>query len=213
MSAVLLAVAWSAPHALAATVGKVQVRVVTGDEELTAGSLVELRIYEAGKSVRQFALTHGESWPRDSTLVIPVALPEPVDPRTVTRYGLYYRAASPLSPPWEVVAVEVDLSSGQGSPERLLNTTLTGVMAREGELATDERDAVAMICVVDADCDDRRKCNGRERCAPRSAGADSRGCVKGTPVACPVNQVCTEDRGCRGLDLAPPAPPAAAELK
>jgi hypothetical protein len=217
MSAALLAVAWNVPHALAAAVGKVQVRVVTGAEELTAGSIVELRIYESGKGVRQFALTHGESWPRDSTLVIPVTLPESVDPRTVTRYGLYYRAASPLSPPWEVVAVEVLLPSGQGpsgpgSTERLLNTTLTGTMSREGELATDERDAVAMICVVDADCDDHRKCNGHERCAPRSAGADPRGCVKGTPVACPVNQVCTEERGCRGLE-APPTPAAAADSK
>ena len=35
MSAALLAVAWSMPHARAATVGKVQVRVVTGAEELS----------------------------------------------------------------------------------------------------------------------------------------------------------------------------------
>jgi len=47
--------------------------------------------------------------------------------------------------------------------------------------------------------------NGRERCAPRSAGADARGCVKGLPVACPVNQVCTEEHGMPGLDTAVPA--------
>lgn len=210
MCAALMGLAASAPL-LATAVGKAQVRLVTGSEELTAGSLVELRIYEAGKAVRHVPLTHGESWPRDSTLTIPVTFPEPLDPRTVTRFGVYYRAASPLSPPWEVISVEVDLPPGQGSPDRLLNTTLTGVMAREGELATDERSAVAMICFDDTDCDDHRKCNGRERCAPRSAGADARGCVKGSPVVCPVNQVCTEERGCRGLDVAsPPAPPPAA---
>ena len=49
-----------------------------------------------------------------------------------------------------------------------------------------------MTCVSDADCDDHRRCNGRERCAPRSAGADARGCVSGQPTVCPVNQVCSE---------------------
>ena len=55
-----------------------------------------------------------------------------------------------------------------------------------------------MICSSDADCDDHRACNGKERCAPRSPGADARGCVKGAPVVCPVNQVCGEGVGCHG---------------
>jgi hypothetical protein len=205
----VLALALAASDAVAASVTQVQVRVVTGAAELAAGSVVELRIYEAGKGVRRLPLTHGEAWPRDSTLVIPVPLTEPLDPRTVERFALYYRAASPLAAAWEVIAAEVDLSSGGGAPQRLLNATLYGVIARQGELATEERDARSMICVTDADCDDHRKCNGRERCAPRSAGADARGCVKGSPVVCPVNQVCTEERGCRGIDTASPSTPAA----
>ena len=204
--AVLMALALAVSHAIAASVTQVQVRVVTGAEELTAGSLVELRIYEAGRGVRRFPLTHGEAWPRDATLVIPVTLTEPLDPRTVVRFGLYYRAASPLSPAWEVAAADVDLSSGRGSPQPLLNATLSGVIARQGELATEQREVGSMTCMTDADCDDHRKCNGRERCAPRSAGADARGCVKGSPVACPVNQVCTEEHGCQGLDT--PSSPA-----
>ena len=60
-----------------------------------------------------------------------------------------------------------------------------------------------MACKSDADCDDKRSCNGLERCAPRAAGADARGCVKGTPVVCPVNQVCGEGVGCRGVGSAP----------
>jgi len=84
------------------------VRVVTGAAELTAGSLLELRIYEAGKAARHLPLTHGEAWPRDSTRIIPLALAEPLDPRAVLRFGLYYRAASPLAPAWEVVAAEVE---------------------------------------------------------------------------------------------------------
>jgi hypothetical protein len=194
--------------AFAATVSRVQVRIVTGAEELTAGSLLELRIYEAGKAARHLPLTHGESWPRDSTRIIPLTLTEPLDPRAVLRFGLYYRAASPLAPAWEVVAADVELSSGSAAPERLLNATLTGVIERQGELATEEREPGMMACVSDADCDDHRSCNGRERCAPRSAGADARGCVKGLPVVCPVNQVCTEEHGCRGVETAVPAAPA-----
>jgi len=204
----LLAFALVDSRAFAATVTHIQVRVVTGADELTAGSLLELRIYEAGKAARHLPLTHGEAWPRDSTRIIPLTLAEALDPRTVLRFGLYYRAASPLAPAWEVVAAEVDLPSGGAAPERLLNATLSGVIERQGELATEEREPGMMACLSDADCDDHRSCNGRERCAPRSAGADPRGCVKGMPVVCPVNQVCTEEHGCRGVETAAPATPA-----
>jgi hypothetical protein len=196
----LLALAWTLSPGAPAAVSRLQVHITTGANELAAGSSVELRIYEAGKAVRRLALTHGESWPRETTRIIPVALADGLDPRTVSRFSLYYRAASPLSPPWEVVAAEVDIESGQAPPERLLNATLTGVINQRGELATEERDPSSMRCATDADCDDRRNCNGRERCAPGSREADSRGCVKGLPLVCPVNQVCTEDRGCRGPD-------------
>ncbi len=203
-----IALALASAAAAAVTVSELHVRVVTGGEELTAGSLVELRIYEEGKGVRRWPLTHGESWPRDSTLVIPVKLNEPLDPRSVLRFGLYYRAASPLTPPWEVIAAEVDLAAGRAAPQRLLDASLFGTISRQGELATEERESKTMTCVSDADCDDHRRCNGPERCAPQSAGADARGCVKGAPLVCPVNQVCTEQHGCRGLDAAPAAAPA-----
>jgi hypothetical protein len=192
----MLAIVLGCTAAIAAPVSLVQVRVVLGAGELGAGSLLELRIYEAGKPVRRLALTHGESWPRNSTRVIPVQLTEPLDPRGVARYSLYYRAASPLAPALEIVSAEVDLSA----TERLLKATLTGVLAGQGELATEEREAAALTCHSDGDCDDHRSCNGRERCAPRAPGADARGCVKGQPVSCPVNEVCSETRGCLGPD-------------
>jgi hypothetical protein len=178
------------------------VRIVSGAEVLSAGSVLELRIYEAGKAARRFALTHGESWPADSTHLIPLTLSDPLDPRAVLRYSLYYHAASPLAPAWEVVAADVDISSGHEAPRPLLHATLSGVLSRQGELATEERGAGGIVCSSDADCDDHRSCDGHERCAPRSAGADARGCVTGLPVVCPVNQVCSEAHGCRGLDTA-----------
>jgi len=184
-----------------------QVRIVSGSADLVAGSYVELRIYQAGKDVRRLPLTHGESWPRDSTRVIPLNLSEALDPHDVLRFSLYYRAASTTAPPWQVMAADVDLSAGRGPPELLLDTTLSGEIDRQGELASLERDVSTMICASDADCDDHRSCNGRERCAPRSAGADARGCVRGTPLACPVNQVCSEGKGCVGA-RAPMSAPA-----
>lgn len=182
----------------AVPVSQIQVRIVTGDADLSAGSYVELRIYEAGKAIRRLPLTHGEAWPRESTWVIPLTLGDALDARSVLRFGLYYRAASPVAPPWKVVAANVDLSAGHGPPDLLLDATLSGQLDKEGELTTVERDASTLTCFTDADCDDRRSCNGRERCAPRSPGADARGCVQGSPVVCPVNQICSEGRGCVG---------------
>jgi hypothetical protein len=200
--ALLLALGSAASHAV--PVSHIQVRIVTGVADLSAGSYLELRIYETGKAVKRVALTHGEAWPRDSTRVIPLTLNEAIDPRNVQRFSLYYRAASPLSPPWEVVAADVDLSAGREPPQLLLDTTLSGEISRQGELATLDRDAGTMTCMTDADCDDQKACNGRERCAPRSPGADARGCVNGSPMVCPVNQICAEGRGCVGAGAAKP---------
>ena len=185
----LLSLSAGTTPAAALVVSQVQVRVVTGALELSAGSVLELRIYEAGRPVRHLPLAHGESWPRDSTRLIPLSLTEPLDPRDVYRFALYYRAASPLTPPWDVVAADVDLSPGQDPPQRLLDATLSGTIAGQGELGSEGRDAAAMTCRDDADCDDHRSCNGLERCAPRSAGADARGCIKGVPVVCPFERV------------------------
>lgn len=208
--AMLAACTMAGSLACAAPRTQVQVRVVTGAQDLAAGSVLELRIYDAGRPVVHAPLTHGESWPHGSTHVIPVTLSEPIDPRTVLRFALYYRAASALSAPFEVVAADVDVSDGR-TPELLLGATLAGVVSRQGELASEERAQGSVTCVTDADCDDHRRCNGHERCAPGTAAADARGCVKGTPVVCPVNQVCTEAHGCRGLEPAhgPPAAPQA----
>ena len=192
----LMTLCAAAAHAV--PVSHVQVRIVTGLADLSAGSYLELRIYEAGKPVRRLPLTHGEAWPRDSTRVIPLTLNEALDPRSVQRFSLYYRAASPLAPPWEVVAADIDLSAGRDPQQLLLNATLSGEIAGQGELATVERDASTMVCSTDADCDDHKSCNGREHCAPHTAGADARGCVNGSPVVCPVNQICAEGRGCVG---------------
>lgn len=194
--------------AAAAPVSRLEVRVVTGGDELSAGSALELRIYETGRGVRRLPLVHGESWPRESTHIIPVTLNDPIDPRNVVRFSLYYRSVSPLAPTFEIVSADVELPSNLATPERLLNATLSGVISRQGELATLDREQSTLACKSDADCDDRRACNGVERCSPRTPGADARGCVKGTPVVCPVNQVCAEGVGCHGLPDAPRAAPA-----
>jgi len=193
--------------AQALPVRHLQVRIVTGSADLSAGSYVELRIYQAGKEVRRLPLTHGEAWPRESTRVIPLNLSEPIEPRDVLRFSLYYRAASLTAPPWQVVAADIDLSAGRGQAQLLLDATLSGEIDRQGELATPERDVSTLMCSGDADCDDHRSCNGRERCEPRSVSADARGCVRGDPVVCPVNQVCAEGKGCVGARALAPLPP------
>lgn len=209
----LSACALFAVNAEAMPVSRLEVRIVTGGTQLSAGSDLELRIYESGRSVRRLPLVHGEAWLPESTHLIPVRLNDALDPRNVVRFAIYYRAASPLAPAWEVVAADVELPSAQESPVRLLDTTLSGVISRQGELASVERDQSAMLCSTDADCDDHRTCNGRERCAPRSPGADARGCIKGSPVVCPVNQLCGEGVGCYGTSALKTLTPADGNAK
>ena len=196
---VLLTWMLGAACAQAASVSQLEVRIVTGERELIAGSSLELRIYEAGKSPRRFQLVHGENWPRGSTHIIPVKLSEALDPRNVVRFSLTYRSAVAAASELDITSADVEVPSSSGTPERLLGATLSGVIARQGELATAERDPAAIMCRSDADCDDQRMCNGIERCAPRAPDADARGCVKGAPMVCPVNQVCGEGVGCRGV--------------
>jgi hypothetical protein len=200
-SAVLMAASVAA-----ASVRQLEVRIVIGAQQLTTGSDLELRIYETGKDVRRLPLAHGEAWLPDSTHLIPLRLSESLDPRNVRRFALYYRAGSPLSPPFEIISADVELPSSGDESQKLLGMTLSGVIARQGELATEDREQSAGQCLSDADCDDQRTCNGRERCEPHSREADARGCVKGTPVVCPVNQVCGEGIGCHGVSQALPGP-------
>ena len=195
-----------AAGAPAAPVRQLEVRIVIGAQELTLGSDLELRIYETGREVRRLPLAHAEAWLPDSTHLIPLRLSEALEPRNVQRFSLYYRPGSALSAPFEIISADVELPSSGGEPQKLLGMTLSGVIARQGELATEEREQSAGLCLSDADCDDRRACNGRERCDPHSREADARGCVKGTPVVCPVNQVCGEGIGCHGASQAPPSP-------
>lgn len=194
---VLVCSLFSTP-ASAAPVSRLQVRIVTGNQELVPGSELELRIYETGRgSARRLPLAHGETWLPESTHLIPLRLDEALEPRNVIRFALYYRAANVLAPPLEILSAEVETGEGAAA-RKLLNATLSGVISRQGELASVETNAG--VCASDADCDDHKSCNGHERCAPRMAGADARGCVKGSPVACPVNEICSEGVGCVGVD-------------
>ncbi len=208
---------FQALNAAAAPVRQVELHIVIGAEQLTAGSDLELRIYETSGVVRRLAVSHEEPWLPDSTHLIPLKLDEALEPRNVQRFSIYYRPSSALAAPFEIIAADVELPSNSGGePQKLLGMTLSGVIARQGELSTEDRAQAGTMCASDAECDDRRACNGKERCAPHAPGADARGCVSGTPVVCPVNQVCGEGIGCHGivspkaLRDPPPTPPSAA---
>jgi len=198
---VYAALLW-AVNVAAAPVQQVELRILIGAEQLSIGSDLELRIYENDGIVRRLPVVHPEPWLPDSTHLIPLKLREVLEPRNVQRFAIYYRPSSALSEAFEIIAADVELPSSDGQPQKLLGMTLSGVIVGQGELATEDRAAAASTCRSDADCDDRRACNGRERCAPDSRQADARGCVGGTPVVCPVNQVCGEGIGCHGI--APP---------
>lgn len=63
-----------------------------------------------------------------------------------------------------------------------------------GEICHGTRGCVlATECTTNADCDNGLYCDGDERCAPGTSGADARGCVDGTPPACGDMLDCTSD--------------------
>ena len=63
-----------------------------------------------------------------------------------------------------------------------------------------------MTCFTDADCDDQKLQRPRALRAAQPRRGRARLCY-GSPVVCPVNQVCSEGRGCVGagslLEIAP----------
>ena len=191
----------------AAAVDRLEVRIITGSQGAPAGGYVELRLHEAGRAERRLSLAGDAPWPAGSTRTISVPLSEPLDPDAVTRFGIYYRAATgaPRSA-WEIASADVFALSADRR-ERPLGATIRGVISREGEIASVEVGASSLACLTDADCDDGRACNGRERCDPRARNANARGCVAGSPLVCPTNQVCMEGRGCHGIDGFTPRAP------
>jgi hypothetical protein len=185
----------------APAVHRLLVRIATGTEGAPVGSHVELRLREAGRPERRLPLAGGAPWPAGSTRTVPVTLSEPLDPDAVARFSIYFRGPpeAPLAA-WEIASAGVYALSAEGR-ESPLGVTIQGLIRREGEIASAERAASSLTCVTDADCDDGRACNGRERCEPGARNADARGCVAGVPVACPTNQVCMERLGCHGMDV------------
>ncbi len=195
-----LGLAALAPAFGAAAVDRLEVRIVTGALGAPGGGYVELRLHEAGRAERHLSLAGDAPWPAGSTRTVSVPLGEPLDPDRVTRFGIYYRAAAgtPRSS-WEIAAADVYALSADHR-ERSLGATIHGQILREGEIASEEVGASPLACSADADCDDGRACNGRERCNPGARNANARGCVAGVPLVCPTNQVCMEGRGCRGAE-------------
>ena len=182
-------------------VSTLDVSVTSGAADLPAGAVLELKIYEQSPVPRIVALTHGEAWPAAASRLVRVHLERPLDPRRVRRFSLAYRAPRPGLPAWDVESARVEWDAN-GERQRLLATTLAGVVAVDRELASEEVREAQLLCATDADCDNGRSCDGVERCEPANRRADPRGCVSGKPVICPVNQVCVEHQGCRGISEA-----------
>lgn len=195
---VLVASLAAAPAVRAAPdVTRLEVRVVTGADGAGPGGHAELRVRELGKPERRIPLARGDGWPAGSTRVVPVTLPEPIDADAVARVGIYYRSANPAAPDsWEIAGADVFALRGT-ERVRLNGASIQGVVLREGELASAERAVSSLTCVTDSDCSDGRMCNGAEICQPGARNADVRGCVRGAPMSCPVNQACIEGQGCR----------------
>src|SRR5258708_29695376 len=90
MSVWPIALLWAlcATSAGAIPVSHLEVRVVTGADELSAGSSLELRIYEAGRSVRRLPPVPAEGWPRDYPQITPVNLHQALQPPNAEHFSI-----------------------------------------------------------------------------------------------------------------------------
>ena len=191
----------AAAHAL--PVSHLQVRIVTGGQDLSAGSVfgtAHLRSRQGGASAAV-----------DAWRIVAARLDarHPPDPERVrSTRATCCASACTIAPPvrshrpgrW---LPPMSICRPVASRRNSCSTRRSrGRSSGRANSRLSERDVSTMTCVTDSDCDDQRSCNGHERCAPRTAGADARGCVRGSPVVCPVNQVCSEGRGCIGADSA-----------
>jgi hypothetical protein len=68
-------------------------------------------------------------------------------------------------------------------------------LCAEGERCQTGTGCVPVMCTEDSQCDNGSFCDGTERCAPMSPGADPRtGCAAGEPPRCDDDVACTADR-------------------
>lgn len=182
-----------------AVVSELEVALTSGTTALPADSTVQLKIYADSPVPRVFTLSRGTAWPAGATRIVPLRLDRPLAIATVRRFAISLSATHGGSPAtWDVSSAVVEWSGPEGRA-RLLGANLSGVVAAGRDLASaDQRDA-DLRCNTDADCDNGLECDGVERCLPGDSRADARGCVAGRPPVCPVNQVCSERKGCHGL--------------
>ena len=186
------------PVVTASTVSALDVTVTSGATGLPGGATPVLKIYGAGPLPRTLTLPVDGAWPAGATRVVHLVLERPLDPATVRRFALGLEPGHGAAAPWDIESFVVEWQGERGR-ERLLAATLSGMVGPGRDLASPERHEAELRCQSDADCSDGLDCNGRERCAPAALGADARGCLAGRPPVCPVNQVCVEHRGCRGV--------------
>ena len=184
----------------AVLVSSLDVSITSGAGALPGGATLELKIYEQGPAPRIVVLPRGGAWPAGATRLVRVRLDRPLDPRRVRRFSIAYHQPPAQLASWEIESAVVEWEA-DGRHERLLAATLSGVLAADRELASDEVVQAQLLCAVDADCDDGRTCDGTERCEPHNRFADERGCVSGRPIVCPVNQICVEHVGCRSASV------------
>ena len=193
-----------AAPAVAEQVRALDVTVTGGERPFPAKATLLLRIYEQSPLPRVLTVVRDVEWPAGATRIVRLILDRPLESSRVRRFALSLEAGAADTASWDVESAFVEWQ-GPAGRERLLAANLAGVVAVGRDLASAERREGDGLCNSDGDCSDGLDCNGLERCAPHAVGADARGCVVGRPIACPVNTVCAEHRGCVG-----PAPVRAA---
>jgi hypothetical protein len=183
----------------------IDVTVTAGMRPFPARAALLLKLYEQGPVPTVLTVVRDVEWPPGATRIVRLVLDRPFEPARVRRFALAIDTGAAGTATWDVESAFVEWQ-GPAGRERLLASNLVGVVAAGRDLASAERHDGDWRCASDGDCSDGLECNGLERCAPEAAGADAHGCVTGRPMACPVNTVCAERRGCRGPAPSAPVP-------
>lgn len=182
------------------------VSVRLGGDGIRGGGQLLLVFEMSDGRTRRFDLNRTrEEWPGGAEKAIDVTVVPPMQYSAIQRIGIEWHGSqgdiTQEQDDFDLARLHVE-STAVSTTTPIINGSAVLVYSRTTSTRFDNDQtqwfggvrptvSAAAICTADSDCDDRRYCNGVERCEPSNASADARGCIVGVSP-CPPGENCNE---------------------
>lgn len=177
-----------------------------GGDGIRGGGQLLLLLEMSDGRIRRFDLNRTrEEWPGGVEKSIDVTVVPPIQYSAVQRIGVEWHGSqgdiTQEQDDFDLARLHVQ-SRAISTTTPIINGSAVSVYSRSTATRFDNdqtqwfggvRPTVTAtgICTADSECDDRRFCNGVERCEPGNANADARGCIVGASP-CRSGENCNE---------------------